>query len=113
VQRYGSATYKATAATVLDQNGKPTISLTYGKLLSRTHKIAYNLLNKVGPNKGDSSIKPGDRVSEGGQYTSRCTGYSLISTWHVALIYSITIISSSNLGFVHQVPVTATLPNAF
>ncbi len=63
VQRYGSATYKATCATVLDQNGKPTISLTYGKLLSRSHKIAYNLLNKVGP-KGDPGVKPGDRVSK-------------------------------------------------
>ena len=31
VQRYGSATFKATAATVLDQNGKPTISITYGE----------------------------------------------------------------------------------
>ena len=35
IQRYGSATYKALAATVLDPNGKLTINLTYGKLLSR------------------------------------------------------------------------------
>ncbi len=63
MQRYGSATYKATCATVLDQNGKPSLSLTYGKLLSRSHKIAYNLLNKVGP-KGDPGVKAGDRVSE-------------------------------------------------
>ena len=47
---------------MLDQNGKPSLSLTYGKLLSRSHKIAYNLLNKVGP-KGDPGVKPGDRVS--------------------------------------------------
>ena len=33
-----------------------------GKLLGRTHKIAYNLLHKVGP-KGDPGVKPGDRVS--------------------------------------------------
>jgi len=62
VQRYGSATYKATAATVLDANGKPTLSLLYGKLLGRTHKIAYNLLHKVGP-KGDPGVKVGDRVA--------------------------------------------------
>lgn len=62
VQRYGSATFKATVATVLDQNGKPSVSLTYGKLLSRTHKIAFNLLNKVGA-KGEAGVKPGDRVA--------------------------------------------------
>jgi hypothetical protein len=33
VQRYGSATYKAPVATVLDPNGKLTITLTYGKAL--------------------------------------------------------------------------------
>ncbi|ELT90261.1 hypothetical protein CAPTEDRAFT_205040 [Capitella teleta] len=62
VQRYGSATYKATCATVLDQSGRPTISLSYGKLLSRTHKIAYNLLHKVG-SKGEPGVKAGDRVT--------------------------------------------------
>lgn len=30
VQRYGSATYKAPVATVLDPNGKLSITLTYG-----------------------------------------------------------------------------------
>lgn len=34
-----------------------------GKLLGRTHKIAYNLLHKVGP-KGDPGVKVGDRVSD-------------------------------------------------
>lgn len=34
VQRYGSATFKAPVATVLDPNGKLMITLTYGKLLS-------------------------------------------------------------------------------
>ena len=33
-----------------------------GKLLSRTQKIAYNLLHKVGQ-KGEGGIKQGDRVS--------------------------------------------------
>ena len=32
-----------------------------GKLLSKTQKVAYNLLNKVGQ-KGEVPIKPGDRV---------------------------------------------------
>lgn len=63
VQRYGSSTYKANAITVLDQNGKPTFNLTYGKLYSRTYKIAYNLLNKVGQKGGEIGIKPGDRVA--------------------------------------------------
>ena len=31
IQRYGSATYKAPAATVLDPNGKLSINLTYGE----------------------------------------------------------------------------------
>ena len=31
VQRYGSTTYKATCVTVLDQNGKLTSTLLYGK----------------------------------------------------------------------------------
>ena len=69
IQRYGSATYKAPVATVLDPNGKLTITLTYGKLLSRSHKIAYALLNKIGltgnnnGKEGMSFIKPGDRVA--------------------------------------------------
>ena len=33
VQRYGSTTYKATCMTVLDQNGKLTATLLYGKYL--------------------------------------------------------------------------------
>ncbi|XP_054168198.1 disco-interacting protein 2-like [Oppia nitens] len=62
LHRYGSATFKAPAATVLDTNSKISPPLTYGKLLSRSRKIAYNLLNKIG-NKGELSIKPGDRVA--------------------------------------------------
>ena len=60
LQRYGSSSYKANAITVLDANGKPSHNLTYGKLLSRTQKIAYSLLCKVGQ-KGDP-IRTGDRV---------------------------------------------------
>jgi len=65
IQRYGSATYKAPVATVLDPNGKLSITLSYGKLLSRSLKIAYSLLNKIGLNNKDgmSQVKPGDRVA--------------------------------------------------
>lgn len=67
IHRYGSATYKALAATVLDPNGKLSINLTYGKLLSRSHKIAFALLNRVGVPRGGASaevsVKPGDRIA--------------------------------------------------
>lgn len=65
IQRYGSATYKAPMATVLDPNGKLSITLSYGKLLSRSFKIAYSLLNKIGLNNKDgmSQVRPGDRVA--------------------------------------------------
>ncbi|CAM1294712.1 DIP2 (predicted) [Pycnogonum litorale] len=62
VQRYGSATYKASAATVLDAHGKLSFSLTYGKLLSRTHKVAFTLLNKIAQ-KVEGGLKPGDRIA--------------------------------------------------
>ncbi|XP_071112193.1 disco-interacting protein 2 homolog C-like isoform X5 [Haliotis cracherodii] len=62
LQRYGSSSFKANAVTVLDQHGKPSYNLTYGKLLSRTQKIAFNLLHKVGHKEG-MSIKLGDRVA--------------------------------------------------
>jgi len=65
IQRYGSATYKAPVATVLDPNGKLSITLSYGKLLSRSLKIAYTLLNKIGLNNksGELQVKPGDRIA--------------------------------------------------
>ena len=64
IQRYGSATYKAPAATVLDPNGKLNVSLTYGKLLTRSHKIAYALLNRIGfKSETMGGVKPGDRVA--------------------------------------------------
>ncbi|CAD6208962.1 GSCOCG00010775001-RA-CDS [Cotesia congregata] len=58
------STYKAPAATVLDPNGKLCVTLTYGKLLSRSHKIAYTLLNKaLSRNVGECCLKPGDRIA--------------------------------------------------
>ncbi|KAG5885512.1 hypothetical protein JTB14_030250 [Gonioctena quinquepunctata] len=63
ITRYGSATFKAPVATVLDPNGKLSVTLTYGKLLSRSHKIAYALLTKSFSKNGDTSLKSGDRVA--------------------------------------------------
>ncbi|XP_008199244.1 disco-interacting protein 2 isoform X5 [Tribolium castaneum] len=63
ITRYGNGTFKAPVATVLDPNGKLTNSLTYGKLLSRSHKIAYALLTKTFSKNGDTSLKSGDRVA--------------------------------------------------
>ncbi|XP_076764595.1 disco-interacting protein 2 homolog C-like isoform X6 [Xylocopa sonorina] len=63
IQRYGLASYKAPVATVLDPNGKLCVTLTYGKLLSRSHKIAYTLLNKALSRSGDCCLKPGDRIA--------------------------------------------------
>ena len=48
VQRYGQATFKASCATQMEPaNGKPGVTLTYGKLYSRSLKIAFSLLHKV------------------------------------------------------------------
>ncbi|XP_050522179.1 disco-interacting protein 2 isoform X3 [Daktulosphaira vitifoliae] len=65
LQRYGSSTFKAPVATVLDPNGKLSITLTYGKLLSRSHKVAYTLLNRplVKGIGGGECLKHGDRVA--------------------------------------------------
>nr|XP_018897953.1 PREDICTED: disco-interacting protein 2 isoform X2 [Bemisia tabaci] len=63
VQRYGSATFKAPVATVLDPNGKLSITLTYGKLLSRSQKVAFTLLNKFFGKGNETSLKVGDRIA--------------------------------------------------
>lgn len=62
LHRYGTAMFKAPALTVLDLNGKNNATLLYGKLLSRSRKIAYTLLNKVG-HEGENRLKPGDRIA--------------------------------------------------
>ncbi|XP_045464805.1 disco-interacting protein 2 isoform X3 [Harmonia axyridis] len=63
ISRYGCASFKAPVATVLDPNGKLTVTLTYGKLLTRSWKIAYALLTKSFGKNGDTSLKSGDRVA--------------------------------------------------
>lgn len=61
IQRYGSASFKAPVATVLDPNGKLITSLSYGKLLSRSQKIAYTLLNRSFSK--ETTLKSGDRIA--------------------------------------------------
>ncbi|EEC00690.1 disco-interacting protein, putative, partial [Ixodes scapularis] len=63
IKRYGSGTFKFPAATVLDTSGKIGSPLAYGKLLSRSRKIAFNLLTKLGQKGEGLPLKPGDRVA--------------------------------------------------
>ncbi|KAK7945376.1 hypothetical protein WMY93_001104 [Mugilogobius chulae] len=48
--------------STMDPNGKPLYVLTYGKLWSRSVKVAYNLLHKLG-SKQEPLVRPGDRVA--------------------------------------------------
>jgi len=43
LQRYGSSTFKAPVATVLDPNGKLSITLTYGNILFLFQFVLYIL----------------------------------------------------------------------
>uniref|UniRef100_A0A671QPS1 Disco-interacting protein 2 homolog B-A n=1 Tax=Sinocyclocheilus anshuiensis TaxID=1608454 RepID=A0A671QPS1_9TELE len=60
--RWGATQAKSPALTALDITGKPLYILTYGKLWSRSLKLAYTLLNKLGT-KNEPVLKPGDRVA--------------------------------------------------
>uniref|UniRef100_A0A8C5GG83 Disco-interacting protein 2 homolog B-A-like n=1 Tax=Gouania willdenowi TaxID=441366 RepID=A0A8C5GG83_GOUWI len=60
--RWGATQGKSPALTALDISGKPLYTLTYGKLWSRSVKLAYTLLNKLGT-KNEQILKPGDRVA--------------------------------------------------
>ncbi|KAG7218975.1 hypothetical protein INR49_005553 [Caranx melampygus] len=53
---------KGPCLTTMDTNGKPLYVLTYGKLWSRSVKVAYNLLHKLGT-KQEPLVRPGDRVA--------------------------------------------------
>lgn len=66
LQRYGTSSFKAPMATVLDPNGKMTTTLTYGKLLSRAMKIAYALSTKV--------FSKGPRINHPKTWRYRSTG---------------------------------------
>uniref|UniRef100_A0AAY4C7S8 DMAP1-binding domain-containing protein n=1 Tax=Denticeps clupeoides TaxID=299321 RepID=A0AAY4C7S8_9TELE len=60
--RWGATQGKSPALTALDITGKPLYTLTYGKLWSRSLKLAYTLLNKLGA-KNEQVLKAGDRVA--------------------------------------------------
>uniref|UniRef100_W5MIU0 Disco-interacting protein 2 homolog Bb n=1 Tax=Lepisosteus oculatus TaxID=7918 RepID=W5MIU0_LEPOC len=62
LQRWGTTQPKSPALTALDVTGKPLYTLTYGKLWTRSLKLAYTLLNKLGT-KNEPVLKPGDRVA--------------------------------------------------
>lgn len=70
--RYGTSTFKAPAATVLDANGKMSPTLTYGKLYNRSRRIAYNLLNKVGQK--NTTIGASGNGTAAGEATNIRTG---------------------------------------
>uniref|UniRef100_A0A8C5H6R8 Disco-interacting protein 2 homolog B-A n=1 Tax=Gouania willdenowi TaxID=441366 RepID=A0A8C5H6R8_GOUWI len=60
--RWGATQAKSPALTALDITGKPLYTLTYGKLWSRSLKLAYTLLNKLGT-KSEPVLQTGDRVA--------------------------------------------------
>ncbi|XP_068605164.1 disco-interacting protein 2 homolog C [Brachionichthys hirsutus] len=62
LQRWGTISPKAPCLTTMDTSGKPLYVLTYGKLWSRSVKVAYNLLHKLG-SKPEPLVRPGDRVA--------------------------------------------------
>jgi len=62
LQRWGTISPKAPCLTTMDTNGKPLYILTYGKLWTRSMKVAYNILHKLGT-KQEPMVRPGDRVS--------------------------------------------------
>uniref|UniRef100_A0A6Q2Z1A2 DMAP1-binding domain-containing protein n=1 Tax=Esox lucius TaxID=8010 RepID=A0A6Q2Z1A2_ESOLU len=62
LQRWGTISPKAPCLTSLDTTGKPLYVLTYGKLWSRSIKLAYNILHKLG-SKQEAMVRPGDRVA--------------------------------------------------
>ncbi|KAL1006568.1 hypothetical protein UPYG_G00073920 [Umbra pygmaea] len=62
LQRWGTISPKAPCLTSLDTTGKPLYVLTYGKLWSRSIKLAYNILHKLG-SKQEPMVRPGDRVA--------------------------------------------------
>eukprot|EP00112_Aurelia_sp_Birch-Aquarium-sp1_P009300 Seg2051.8 transcript_id=Seg2051.8/GoldUCD/mRNA.D3Y31 product="Disco-interacting protein 2 C" protein_id=Seg2051.8/GoldUCD/D3Y31 len=62
IRKYGSS-HKAPAMSVIDANGKILYTLLYAKLMSRSQKVAFALLNKVGTPREGNVICQGDRVA--------------------------------------------------
>ncbi|XP_061081757.1 disco-interacting protein 2 homolog A-like isoform X1 [Conger conger] len=62
LQRWGSSQPKSPCLTSLDNAGKPVYTLTYGKLWTRSLKLAYTLLNKLS-SRNEPLLRSGDRVA--------------------------------------------------
>ncbi|XP_062518678.1 disco-interacting protein 2 homolog C-like [Corticium candelabrum] len=62
IARQGSVSHKAPCISTVDMHGKPQVSITYGKLNTRSQKICYSLLNKLGT-KNEAAVKQGNRVA--------------------------------------------------
>uniref|UniRef100_A0A672T9Q6 Disco interacting A n=1 Tax=Sinocyclocheilus grahami TaxID=75366 RepID=A0A672T9Q6_SINGR len=62
LQRWGTTQPKSPCLTALDNAGKPIYTLTYGKLWTRSQKLAYTLLNKLST-RNEPLLRPGDRVA--------------------------------------------------
>nr|XP_038955009.1 disco-interacting protein 2 homolog A isoform X5 [Rattus norvegicus] len=62
LQLWGTTQPKAPCLTALDTSGKAICTLTYGKLWSRSLKLAYTLLSKL-TSKNEPLLNPGDRVA--------------------------------------------------
>ncbi|XP_054887323.1 disco-interacting protein 2 homolog A isoform X12 [Poeciliopsis prolifica] len=62
LQRWGTTHPKSPCLTALDNAGKPVYTLTYGKLWTRSQKLAYTLLNKLS-SRNEPLLMPGDRVA--------------------------------------------------
>ncbi|XP_049341030.1 disco-interacting protein 2 homolog A isoform X4 [Astyanax mexicanus] len=62
LQRWGTTQPKSPCLTALDNAGKPIYTLTYGKLWTRSQKLAYTLLNKLS-SRNEPLLRPGDRVA--------------------------------------------------
>uniref|UniRef100_A0AAQ4P9C2 DMAP1-binding domain-containing protein n=1 Tax=Gasterosteus aculeatus aculeatus TaxID=481459 RepID=A0AAQ4P9C2_GASAC len=62
LHRWGTTQPKSPCLTALDNAGKPVYTLTYGKLWTRSQKLAYTLLNKLST-RNEPLLVPGDRVA--------------------------------------------------
>ncbi|XP_051998324.1 disco-interacting protein 2 homolog A-like isoform X1 [Xyrauchen texanus] len=62
LQRWGTTHSKSPCLTSLDNAGKPVYTLTYGKLWTRSQKLAFTLLNKLST-RNEPLLRPGDRVA--------------------------------------------------
>ncbi|XP_056610543.1 disco-interacting protein 2 homolog A isoform X2 [Triplophysa dalaica] len=62
LQHWGTTQPKSPCLTALDNAGKAVYTLAYGKLWTRSVKLAYTLLNKLS-SRSEPLLRPGDRVA--------------------------------------------------